>query len=44
MAEAIGISARSYQAIEAGEVNVPYATLSRIKKALGTTWERLLPG
>ncbi|MBI2514495.1 MAG: helix-turn-helix transcriptional regulator [Opitutae bacterium] len=43
VSETIGISARAYQAIEAGRVNVPATTLIRIKNALGASWESLLP-
>lgn len=43
LAEIIGVSSRTYQSIEAGEINVPSTTVARIQKALGCDWNRLLP-
>jgi len=44
LAEATGISARYIQSIEAGEYFPALPTLAKLKKALRTTWNKLLEG
>jgi len=41
-AEQVGFYPRSIQKIEAGEINVPLATLARVQAALGCDWVELL--
>ncbi|SDR70927.1 helix-turn-helix transcriptional regulator [Opitutus sp. GAS368] len=43
MAEALEISNRNYQRIEAGDINPSATTLARIKKILGCPWNHLMP-
>lgn len=43
LAELADLNIRSFQRIEAGEVDVLLTTTVRIHKALGCPWERLLP-
>ena len=42
LAERLGLEIRTVQMFEAGEINVPLATLYRIHRALGCRWEALL--
>ena len=42
LAERLGLEVRTVQKFEAGEINVPLATLHRIRRALGCRWETLL--
>lgn len=44
LAEATGVSARYIQSIEAGEYFPALPTLAKLKKALHTTWNKLLEG
>ena len=44
LAEAVGISARYTQSIEAGEYFPALPTLSKLRKALDTSWDDLLRG
>jgi transcriptional regulator with XRE-family HTH domain len=44
LAEATGVSARYVQSIEAGEYFPALPTLAKLKKALKTTWNKLLEG
>ena len=44
MAEKAGLSTRYWQSIEAGEYFPPVATLARIKRTLGCSWEELFKG
>ena len=43
LAELIGIDIRNVQKIEAGETNVLVTTVTRIRKALGCSTEKLIP-
>lgn len=44
LAEKSGISQRSMQAMQAGEMNIRFTTLAKIMKALGLkSWDALLP-
>lgn len=44
LAEKADLNPRNLAAMQAGEVNVRYTTLARIKKALGLeSWDELLP-
>jgi transcriptional regulator with XRE-family HTH domain len=43
LAELADLNIRSFQRIEAGEVDVLLTTAVRIHKALGCPWERLVP-
>lgn len=43
VAELVGMSVRTYQDIEAGEINPPTTTLIRIQKVFGCDWSKLLP-
>jgi transcriptional regulator with XRE-family HTH domain len=43
LAELADLNIRSFQRIEAGEVDVLLTTTVRIRKALGCPWEQLLP-
>ena len=42
IAERADLNIRSYQSIEAGELNVLVTTVMRIQKAIGCEWEKLL--
>jgi transcriptional regulator with XRE-family HTH domain len=42
LAERVDVELRTEQKFEAGEINVPLATLVRIQNALGCSWEALL--
>ena len=42
LAERVEVELRTQQKFEAGEINVPLATLIRIQSALGCSWEALL--
>lgn len=42
LAEKVGLSTRTYQAVEAGEINVPITTLLRLAKAIGVPAEKLI--
>jgi transcriptional regulator with XRE-family HTH domain len=42
LAERLGLEIRTVQKFEAGQINVPLATLHRIRRALGCRWEALL--
>jgi hypothetical protein len=37
------LNIRNVQRIEAGEIAVLFSTMVRIKRALGSPWERLIP-
>ena len=43
LAELVDLNIRSVQKIEAGSINVLITTATRIQKALGCTWSRLMP-
>ncbi len=43
LAELSDLNIRTVQKIEAGEVNILITTACRIQKAIGCTWERLMP-
>lgn len=44
LGEKSGISLRSMQAMQAGQMNIRFTTLARIMKALGLkSWDKLLP-
>ena len=43
LAELIEINARNVRRIEAGEFNVLVTTVARIRKALGCSWDELVP-
>ena len=42
LAERVGVELRTQQKFEAGEINVPLATLMRIQAALSCPWDGLL--
>jgi transcriptional regulator with XRE-family HTH domain len=42
LAERVDVELRTQQKFEAGEINVPLATLVRIQNALGCPWDVLL--
>jgi len=42
LAERVDLELRTIQKFEAGEINVPLATLHRIRRALGCSWDSLL--
>jgi transcriptional regulator with XRE-family HTH domain len=42
LAERVDLELRTVQKFEAGEINVPLATLHRIRRVLGCRWEALL--
>jgi transcriptional regulator with XRE-family HTH domain len=42
LAERVDVELRTEQKFEAGEINVPLATLVRIQSALGCPWDALL--
>jgi transcriptional regulator with XRE-family HTH domain len=42
LAELVDVELRTQQKFEAGEINVPLATLVRIQNALGCPWDALL--
>ena len=44
LAELADLNIRNVQRIEAGEIDVLLSTISRIRKALNTQWQKLLPG
>lgn len=44
LAEAVGISARYTQSIEAGEYFPALPTLTKLRKALGASWNELFRG
>ena len=44
LAELADLNIRNIQRIEAGEVDVLLSTTSRIRKALNSQWQKLLPG
>lgn len=43
LAELADLNIRNVQRIEAGESDILFSTLARIKKALGCSWEILIP-
>ena len=43
LAEAADLNIRNVQQIEAGEIDVLFSTLARIRKALNQPWDRLIP-
>jgi transcriptional regulator with XRE-family HTH domain len=43
LAELADLNIRSLQRIEAGEVDVLLTTVVRIRKALGSPWEQIVP-
>jgi transcriptional regulator with XRE-family HTH domain len=43
LAENADLNIRTLQKIEAGELNVLITTAARIQRALGCSWERLMP-
>jgi transcriptional regulator with XRE-family HTH domain len=43
LAELADLNIRTVQKIEAGEINILITTASRIQKALGCAWEKLMP-
>ena len=43
LAEFADLNIRNVQRIEAGEIDVVLSTTARIKKALGCSWQKLLP-
>jgi transcriptional regulator with XRE-family HTH domain len=43
LTELADLNIRNVQRIEAGEIDVLLSTIARIKKALGCSWETLLP-
>ena len=43
LAELIGLNIRNVQKIEAGETNVLITTVTRIRKALGCSADKLIP-
>ena len=43
LAELADLNIRNVQRIEAGEIAVLFSTMVRIKKALGSAWERFIP-
>jgi len=43
LAEFAELNIRNVQRIEAGEIDVVLSTTARIKKALGCSWQKLLP-
>lgn len=43
LAEFADLNIRNIQRIEAGEIDVLFSTLARIRKALGCPWEALIP-
>jgi transcriptional regulator with XRE-family HTH domain len=42
LAELSDLQPRTIQKIEAGQLNILFTTILRIRKALGCSWERLL--
>jgi transcriptional regulator with XRE-family HTH domain len=44
LAEKADLNIRTLQKIEAGELNVLVTTAARIQRALGCSWEKLMPG
>jgi DNA-binding XRE family transcriptional regulator len=42
LAERLELGLRAVQKYEAGEINVPLATLDRVRRALRCTWDELL--
>ena len=43
LAELAELNIRNVQRIEAGEVDVLFSTVARIRKALGVSWTKLMP-
>jgi len=43
LAELVDINIRNVRRIEAGEINLLLTTVARIRRALGCTWEELMP-
>jgi transcriptional regulator with XRE-family HTH domain len=43
LAELVDLNIRTVQKIEAGQLNVLVTTVIRIQKALGCSWNRLMP-
>ncbi len=43
LAELVEINARNVRRIEAGEINLLITTVARIRRALGCTWDELVP-
>ena len=43
LAEMANLSTRGLQKIERGEMNTLGTTISRLQKALGCSWEKLMP-
>jgi transcriptional regulator with XRE-family HTH domain len=43
LAELVDLNIRTVQKIEAGQINVLVTTAMRIQKALGCSWNKLLP-
>ena len=43
LAEFADLNIRNVQRIEAGEIDVLLSTIVRIRKALGCSWEKLIP-
>jgi transcriptional regulator with XRE-family HTH domain len=43
LAELADLSLRNIQRVEAGELNVLMTTVVRIRRALGCSWEELMP-
>ena len=43
LAELVDINIRNVQRIEAGEINLLITTVARIRRALGCSWNTLMP-
>ncbi|MDQ6631187.1 MAG: helix-turn-helix domain-containing protein [Verrucomicrobiota bacterium] len=43
LAELVDLNIRNIQRIEAGEINILVTTATRIQRALGCSWEKLIP-
>lgn len=43
MAEMVDLNIRNLQKIEAGQLNILLTTVLRIQRALGCSWEKLMP-
>ena len=43
LAELVDINIRNVRRIEAGEINLLVTTVARIRRALGCSWEDLMP-
>jgi len=44
LAELVDINIRNVQRIEAGEINLLITTVARIRRALGCSWNDMMPG